>query len=334
LRLALRILLVLLLLALLSAGWLGYVLQAPLAPPQAETLLLVPPGWPVRRIAAELESAGVIRSRRTFLVAHILAGRPSLKAGEYLFTSPAGVLQVHDRLAQGDIYFHQVVIPEGFNLWEVAQALAASGLGTREEFLQLAQQETSLIADLDPGAASLEGYLFPDTYRFTRTQSPRDIVAVMVRRFRREAAALGLESDFRRVVTMASIVEKETSIPEERGLVAGVFYNRLARNMTLAADPTVVYAALLDGRYRGAIYRSDLQADSPYNTYLRRGLPPGPIANPGRAALQAALQPAATDYLFFVADAQGRHRFARTYAEHNRNVQAYRRALQENTARP
>lgn len=316
-----------LLVAVLITGWLSYVVLAPLPPAQGETYVLLPSGWSVRRIAAELESAGVIRSRRAFLLWHYAGGRSALKAGEYRFAQPASAHRVYERLARGDIHFHTVVIPEGFHIWEVARALAASGLGSEEEFLELAQNETGLIADLDPAAQTLEGYLFPDTYRFTRTQSPREMVATMVRRFRREAESLGLASDFRRIVTMASIVEKETRVPEERPIVAGVFYNRLARRMALAADPTVVYAALLEGRYRGAIYRSDLQHDSPYNTYRYPGLPPGPIANPGRQSLHAALEPASTDYLYFVSDAQGRHRFARTYAEHNRNVEAYRRAL-------
>jgi UPF0755 protein len=151
----------------------------------------------------------------------------------------------------------------------------------------------------------------------------------MVHRFKQEAKNLGLDTDVHRVVTMASIVEKETAVPEERAEVASVYYNRLAKNMTLAADPSVIYAALLNNRYRGTIYQSDLQFDSPYNTYKFAGLPPGPIANPGRAALQAAMHPAQTSYLFFVADAQGHHRFAQTAEEHSRNVAAYRKAMAE-----
>jgi UPF0755 protein len=319
--------------ALLAAGLAAWLLVAPMEPP-GEVSVMVRPGWTVRRMAQELEAQGVIRSRYAFLAWHTLGGRPLLQAGEYRFSGPRNVRAVHDKMARGEIHFYSVTFPEGFNLFDVAQALSAAGLGSREEFLELARTQTSLIEDLDPAARSLEGYLFPDTYRFTRTQTPQEMLAVMVRRFRREAADLGLTADFRRTVTMASIVEKETRIPEERPIVAGVFYNRLARNIALAADPTVVYAALLEDRYRGAIYRSDLQSDSPYNTYRRTGLPPGPIANPGREALRAALEPAATDYLYFVSDAQGRHRFARTYAEHNRNVQAYRKALAEAAASP
>ncbi|HMC31027.1 MAG TPA: endolytic transglycosylase MltG, partial [Candidatus Angelobacter sp.] len=186
--------------------------------------------------------------------------------------------------------------------------------------------DAPLIADLDPAAKSLEGYLFPDTYSFTRAQDLQDIMLTMVRRFRQEAKQIGLSSDVHRVVTMASIVEKETAAPEERPLVASVYYNRLEKGIAFDADPTVIYAALLEGRYRGAIYQSDLQNNSPYNTYKNAGLPPGPIANPGRSALLAAMRPAQSRYLYFVSDNNGRHRFASTLEEHNQNVLAYRRA--------
>ena len=200
------------------------------------------------------------------------------------------------------------------------------------------------IRDLDPAATSLEGYLFPDTYGFTRTQTMHDIIGVMVHRFRREAEQLGLVCavnanapvqpasasgcpNIRAVVTMASIIEKETAVPEERPLVASVYNNRLHTGIALAADPTVIYAALVAGRYAGTIRQADLQFDSPYNTYRHPGMPPGPIANPGRASLQAALHPANTNFLYFVSDGNGHHRFARTLDEHSRNVAAYRRAI-------
>jgi UPF0755 protein len=269
----------------------------------------------------------VVRSVPAFLLLHYARGERTLKAGEYRFDHPATPLEVYDRLARGDAITHTVVVPEGFSLFEIAGAIEAAGLATREQFLRVASSETSLVSDLDPAAASLEGYLFPDTYQFSRVQTTRDLAAAMVRRFRQEAHALVLSSDVRRVVTLASIVEKETSVPEERPLVAGVYVNRLQKNMVLAADPTVVYAAQLAGRYRGTLYQSDLEFDSPYNTYRYAGLPPGPIANPGRAALEAAMKPAATDYYYFVADNQGAHRFARTAEEHARNVAAYRHAV-------
>ncbi|HZI55152.1 MAG TPA: endolytic transglycosylase MltG, partial [Verrucomicrobiae bacterium] len=187
--------------------------------------------------------------------------------------------------------------------------------------------------DLDPQAPSLEGYLFPDTYHFTRTQSLHDMAAAMVRRFRQAAKETGLNQNFHSVVTMASIIEKETGAPEERPEVASVFYNRLQKHMVLATDPSVIYAALLNGRYSGVIHQSDLHFDSPYNTYRSAGMPPGPISNPGKASLQAALHPAQTDYLYFVSDNQGHHRFARTDAEHIANVQAYRKAVAQSVNR-
>jgi UPF0755 protein len=211
-------------------------------------------------------------------------------------------------------------------MFDIAAAMEAAGLGPQQEFLNAARTNLFLISDLDPQARSLEGYLFPDTYQFTRTQSVGEMIGVMVKRFRQEAHDLGLNGNLLRAVTLASIIEKETAVREERALVAGVYENRLARNIALAADPTVIYAALLAGRYQGAIHQSDLQFDSPYNTYKYPGLPPGPIANPGRDSLRAAAHPAETDFLYFVSDNQGHHRFARTLEEHARNVIAYRRA--------
>ncbi len=328
-----------LLLVLVAAAWMAWAVLMPVRPAGPKFVMLRP-GWSSRHIARELRNAGVIRSSTAFLLAHYVIHPKSLKAGEYKFDQSATVLDVHDRIARGDIYVHTVVVPEGFNMYEIAAAIEQAGLGSRADFLKLAQSDTSLISDLDPQARSLEGYLFPDTYEFTRTQSLTDILNVMVRRFRQETRALGLDvvpvnsaqprPDVHRIVTMASIVEKESAVPEERPLIAGVYYNRLEHNIALDADPSVIYAALLAGRYQGVIHQSDLELDSPYNTYRHAGLPPGPIANPGRDALRAALHPQPTDYLYFVSDAQGHHRFARTLDEHSRNVAAYRRAVTQN----
>jgi len=308
---------------LVAAAFLAYGLLVPATPSQQSVMLR--PGASARTIAAELRNAGIIRSRYAFLAMHYFRVKP-LKAGEYLFDRPANAIEIYNRLAHGDIVIHTVVVPEGYNLWDVATSFEASGLATRGEFLDAARKNHAMINDLDPTAQSLEGYLFPDTYRFTRTQSLTDMLTVMTRRFRQEARAIGLNSDFHKVVTMASIVEKETGAPEERPLVAGVYYNRLGNGMFLGADPTVVYAALLANRYNGVIHQSDLDSDSPYNTYRVAGLPPGPIANPGRASLAAALHPQQTDFLYFVSDGNGHHRFARTGAEHDKNVALYRHA--------
>jgi len=310
----------------LGAAWLAYGLFLPAGPTQ-EKLVQLKPGSSARHIAADLAGAGIVRSQYAFLLWHYLHGRKPLKAGEYAFDHRATTREVYDRIARGDVYFQTLVVPEGYNIFDIATAVEEAGLGKREDFLKVARTETALVRDLDPQAPSLEGYLFPDTYHFTRTQSLHDMAAAMVRRFRQAARDAGLTGNFHDVVTMASIVEKETGAPAERPEVASVFYNRLEKHMVLATDPSVIYAALLNNRYSGVIHQSDLHFDSPYNTYRYAGLPPGTIANPGLASLKAALHPAQTDYLYFVSDNQGHHRFARTDAEHATNVQAYRRAV-------
>jgi UPF0755 protein len=318
--------------ALALAGWAAWQLHAPVTPP-ANTYLLLRPGYSTRRIAAELKKAGVIRNEHVFWLWHLLKPKPTLKAGEYLFEHEATLPQVYDRIAHGDIYFHVVTIPEGYTIFDIAKAIEDAGLGSAENFLHIAETQTELIADLAPEAKSLEGYLFPETYRFTRTQSQQDMAAAMVHQFRTMAQEIGLgvgpNPDIPRVVTMASIVEKETAAPEERPLVAGVYYNRLAQNMALDADPSVIYAELLAGTYQGSLHHADLSVNSPYNTYRFPGLPPGPIGNPGRSALQAALHPEDSKFLYFVSDGNGHHRFASSLEEHNRNVAAYRRSLNQ-----
>jgi UPF0755 protein len=316
--------------ALAGAGWFAWALLTPTEPP-AKTFVLLHPGYSTHRIAAELKSAGVIRSELAFVLWHYIHRRP-LQAGEYLFEKAANVIDVQKRLARGDVYFHTVVVPEGFTIFDIARAVEAAGLGPSEDFLKVAQSDTALVADLAPGAPSLEGYLFPDTYQFSRMQTMQDMAAAMVKQFRQVARQIELISapgptDLKRTVIMASIIEKETAVPEERPLVASVYYNRLAKNIALDADPSIIYAELLAGTYSGALHHDDMRFDSPYNTYRHAGLPPGPIGNPGKSSLEAAMHPAQSDYYYFVADAQGHHRFARTIEEHNKNVDAYRRAV-------
>jgi UPF0755 protein len=300
------------------------------AGPPAETFVEVVPGMGSRTIAALLAGQGVIRSPYAFDFWHVLRGG-TLKAGEYRFVQPATLPEVYTRLVRGDVYTRTVTIPEGFNLFDIAQAVQDAQLGSKESFLNAANQDVGLIADLDPGAKNLEGYLFPDTYRFQRHQPPSQLLAAMVRRFRQSSASIGVAGDYHRIVTLASLVEKETPVAEDRPLVASVLENRLAKDMPLMTDPTVIYAALLEKRYRGAIYESDLKRDSAYNTYRHAGLPPGPICSPGIASLQAAMHPADSKFLYFVADAgaSGHSRFATTLEEHERNVSAYRRGLKD-----
>ena len=295
--------------------------------PTGQKFVLLRPGYSTRRIAAELKSAKVIRSEYSFVIWHYFHRKHSLKAGEYLFESPANEIDVHKRLVRGDIYVYTVVIPEGYTMFDIANAIQESGLGSRDEFLKIAQSETALVSDLAPEAHSLEGYLFPNTYQFTRTQSMPEMVSAMVKQFRQIAQQIGLTNDVQKTVTMASIIEKETGIPDERPLVASVYYNRLANHIALDADPSVIYAELLKGNYQGALHHADMRIDSPYNTYRHPGLPPGPIGNPGKSSLEAAMHPAQTDYYYFVSDGNGRHRFAHSLEEHNRNVAAYRRAM-------
>ena len=315
-------------LAVLGAGggWMYWALWTPTTPP-GQQFVLLHPGYSTRRIATELKSAGVIRSADAFVFWHYLHRKHSLKAGEYLFEKTADAREVHDRLARGDVYVHTVVIPEGYTMFDIAQAIEQAGLGSSQDFLKVAQSDTALISDLAPEAQTLEGYLFPSTYEFTRLQTMNDIAGVMVKHFRQIAREIGLNEDVQRTVTLASIIEKETAVPEERPLVASVYYNRLARNVALQADPSVIYAELLKGSYSGALHHADMQFHSSYNTYTHVGLPPGPIGNPGKDSLIAALHPATSDYLYFVSDGNSHHRFARNLKEHNKNVAAYRRAV-------
>jgi len=323
-----------LLVALAVGGWVAWQVHVPLTPP-ANASILLRPGYSTRRIAVELKKAGVIRSVLAFRLWHALHPKPSLKAGEYRFEREATLPQVYDRIARGDIYFHVVTIPEGYTMFDIAKTMEDAGLGSAADFLHIAETQTQLISDLAPDAKSLEGYLFPNTYQFTRTQSLEEMAATMVHQFRQVAQQIGLNSgvnsgvnaEVPHVVTMASIVEKETAAPEERPRVASVYYNRLARKMALDADPSVIYAELLTGTYQGSLHHADLAVNSPYNTYRFPGLPPGPIGNPGKSALEAALHPDSTKFFYFVSDGNGHHRFARSLEEHNRNVTAYRRSL-------
>jgi UPF0755 protein len=336
-----------------AGGWFAWAVLTP-AEPSGPTFVLLHPGYSTRRIAAELKEAGIIRSEEAFVLWHYVHRTRSLKAGEYLFDKPSNIIDIQKRLRRGDIYFRTVVVPEGFTMFDIARAIEAAGLGPAGDFLKVAQSDTALIADMAPGARSLEGYLFPDTYEFSRMMTMQDMAAAMVKQFRQVAHQIGLISDVaylrraklhvaaqittdtpqeagpndvERTVIMASIVEKETAVAEERPLVASVYYNRLSKRIALDADPSIIYAELLAGTYQGALHHADMQFNSPYNTYRNAGLPPGPIGNPGRSALEAAMHPAQSDFYYFVADAQGHHRFARTMEEHNKNVAAYRKAM-------
>ncbi len=296
---------------------------------EAERFVEIPSGAGSRAIGEQLVAAGVVRDDLTFRVALFLTGEArALKAGEYRFSEPLSAVAVVHRLARGDVYTRALTFREGLTAAEMARHYEERGFGTAERFLTAARN-TALIEDLDPDARDLEGYLFPNTYPLSRTATADDLVRRMVALFRNamdeelrsEAARQGFS--VREVVALASLIEKETGLEEERPLVAAVYRNRLRIGMGMQADPTVIYALMLAGRWDGNITRADLQFDSPYNTYRYRGLPPGPIANPGLASLRSALAPADVDYLYFVSRNDGSHVFSRTLAEHNRAVREW-----------
>jgi UPF0755 protein len=319
-----------LLLVLVAIGTIAFALLVPMGP-QTATYVDVLPGTPSSEIARQLKQQGIIRSKYVFLALRVVRGG-TLKAGEYRFDHPLPMTEVWEKIRRGEVYTVEVTIPEGSNIFDIAARVEAAGLGSKASVLAAARQDASMVQDLDPQAPSLEGYLFPDTYRFSMHTDPQEMMMTMVKRFRAAATRIGLNTSVHTTVTLASLVEKETPVDAERPLVASVFNNRLAKSMPLMTDPSVIYAALLEGRYRGTIYQSDLQADSSYNTYRHAGLPPGPICNPGLKSLEAAMHPAATDYLYFVAasaDPSGKSRFSATIEEHAKDVQAYRRAVRQ-----
>ena len=284
-------------------------------------------GMSSRDIAAELARQGVVRADWIFLVVRALHPQAKLQAGEYRFGEPQTPWQIFGKIQRGEIFYQDFTVPEGSNIFDIATLADSLGGGLKSgDFLRAAADPAS-IRDLDPAAPSLEGYLFPSTYRVTHHTTAAQLCHMMTMEFRKRWHALA-GADVHRATTLASLVEKETGSAAERAMVASVFENRLARNMPLQCDPSTVYAALLENRYRGTIYKSDLASQNPYNTYMHAGLPPGPIANPGVASLTAALHPATTDYLYFVArpSAPGSHHFSATLAEHEKAVATFRGA--------
>lgn len=289
----------------------------------------IPAGTSPRAIGDTLVATGVVRDELTYRVALALTGAARhLKAGEFRFDRPMTPREVIDKIARGEFDLVNITFREGLTIAEMAPLFEAQGLGSAEAF-RTAAREVTLVADIDLEARDLEGYLFPDTYRVSRHVDPAEMIHVMVDRFLRaltpdlRAAASAGGLTLRQLVTLASIVEKETGSAPERPLVAAVYSNRLRIGMGLQCDPTVIYALQRAGKYDGNLRRDDLSFDSPYNTYRYSGLPPGPIAAPGKESLQAAAHPDSADYLFFVSKNDGTHAFARSLDEHNRNVQKY-----------
>jgi UPF0755 protein len=323
-----RILAVLLLLCLIGAGAAYHSLDRPFAGFREVAFVEIPKGASTRAIAQMLVEAGVIEHPWQFLLTRGLRQSSKLQAGEYRFEKPASTLDVFSRIARGDVFYYELAIPEGQNLFDIGAAVEKLGLMSAREFLAAAR-DPAPIHDLAPLAPSLEGYLFPDTYRVTRHTSAGELCRILTQRFRTEWKRLGASADVHRTVTLGSLIEKEAAVPADRPLIASVFQNRLKLGMKLDCDPTTVYAALLEGRYRGKIHQSDLASPNPYNTYQHAGLPPGPIASPGAASLRAVLEPAETDYIYFVArpDGSGRHQFSKDIAAHRQAANQYRRGL-------
>jgi UPF0755 protein len=323
----------------LAYGW--WVLRPYQGYAGTEKLVDVAPGTGAARILEQLRREGVLANplvTRGYLV-YVLKN-PPLQAGEYRFSGPMTFPEVLRKLIRGDVVSRTVTVVEGFTLEDIAGQLAQAGAGSREAFLAR-MRSPALIADLDPAATDLEGYLFPETYRFRVGTSEAEIVATMVKTFRTRferhvrpllagagpgmAGAAATPPSVREVMTLASIVEKEARANAERPVIAGVYRNRLMRHMGLDADPTVIFALRRLGRWDGTIHHDDLRVDSPYNTYRYAGLPPGPICSPGLASLEAAARPAEVPYLYFVSRNDGTHVFASTLAEQNRNVDLWQR---------
>jgi len=329
-----RILLVVMLCAALGGGWFAWQQFTWAAEPfrgfsGSEQFVEIPAGTGPQAIGRLLVNAGVVHDALSWRLALARTGDATrLKAGEYRFTEAATPAEVIARLVRGDVYLRTVTFREGLTIRQMAEIYERAGLGASADFVEAARQG-DLVRDLDPAAATLEGYLFPDTYLLPRRASAEDLVRLMVSRFerawsddlRRDAQRSGFST--REAVTLASIVEKETGRADERPLVAAVYRNRLGKRMGLQCDPTVIYALERRGGFDGNLTRADLALDSPYNTYKHAGLPPGPIAAPGKASLEAALRPARVDYLYFVSRNDGSHAFAATLDEHNRNVQKF-----------
>jgi UPF0755 protein len=324
---------VLVLLVLVAGGALGFMYMRVNQPYRgwdgAEQFVEIPPGAGSVGIGDRLVDAGVIRDRSTYRTALWMTGQARhLKAGDYRFDRAMTPFEAIDKIARGDVYVINVTFPEGLTMMEMAKIFESHQLGSASSFIKAAK-DPAPIRDLDPAANDLEGYLFPETYALPRRTDAAKLVRLMVAAFTHaftpelRAAAAATNRTVRQTVTLASIVEKETAKPEERPIVAAVYANRLRIGMALQCDPTVIYALQRAGVFTGNLRRDDLSFDSPYNTYRYPGLPPGPIASPGKASLEAVVRPADVDYVYFVSRNDGSHEFARTLEEHNRNVQKF-----------
>ncbi len=316
----------------LALFYLQIYFQTPAAPDAEEQIVTIAAGSSLRQIAAGLADSGLIR-HRTMFIAYVKWWQPGphLQAGEYALRASMSPEQIVEILRQGKVRHYSLMIPEGLTVREIAAMVAEQQFGDAPT-IQALMSDPAFIASLNLETPSLEGYLFPDTYHLPRSISEKALLTLMVDTLRENytdetanrAAQLGLTQH--EVLTLASLIEKEAQVDDERPLISAVYHNRLRKGMRLQCDPTVIYA--LGEHFDGNIRKQDLKIDSPYNTYRYRGLPPGPIANAGRRSLEAAVNPAAVDYLYFVATgSKGRHKFSRTLQKHNRAVQQYIRKM-------
>lgn len=335
-RALLRIGLILAILLAISGSFFTYWVNLSLKTPHthsAEQLFVIEPGMGRKAIVRKLVQEGIVKQSLPLLVyMTVQPAKANLQAGEYLFDSPITPIQVLEKINRGQVATLQLTIPEGYDRFDIVETLIAGQIGDREE-LEKAVKDTSLIADLDPEAKDLEGYLFPDTYTYTHRTDAQQFVALMVKRYkqiltperRKRAEELGMT--LRQVLILASLIEREAKHDEERPLVSSVFHNRLKKGMKLDCDPTFIYAAKLEGVWDKNVNNpSHRRRNSPYNTYAYPGLPPGPIASPGIKSIDAALNPASADYIYFVVNsADGHHKFSSTENEHLKAVAQYRR---------
>jgi len=311
----------------------AYLVTQPHPLPGNDVVVDIPSGYRSEEIIDLLLDNGILESRIPALVyLYFSPYRGRLQAGEYLFDESLTVEGVFKKLAGGEVRLYMFTIPEGLRISQIALRWEEAGLGTSEDFLNASSAALSDVLEINPDAVSVEGHLFPETYSFPREVTAPEAVDAMLGGFRN--AVRRLEEtvdrsewplDLNDVLVLASMIESEAAVPDERVVISSVFHNRLERGVKLDCDPTVIYALIQDGNYRGRLLREDLTFDSPYNTYVYGGLPPGAISNPGFASLLAAVQPDESDYMFFVRSEGSRHAFSRTLTEHNRAVAAYRR---------
>ncbi len=329
-----RFLLLAAILILFLTSWFVFeFLSTPKSPPE-KILYEIERGEGAKSLAEHLKEKGILQKKMTFLIGHSLFySQKTIKAGEYVFDLPLSIQKILHIITNGEILLHAATIPEGLTRMEIADHLESLDFSERQAFMK-ASEDTTAISVIDSEARDLEGYLFPETYFFSKGVTTEKIVRSMTTQFKdtfseewtRRSDEIGLT--IREIVILASLIEKETSLPDERPLVSAVFHNRLKKQMKLDCDPTIIYALKQDGQFKDRLRTKDLRLDSPYNTYLYRGLPPGPIANPGKDSIAAALYPADKDFLFFVSKNDGSHHFSRSFREHQNAVNKFQRNKQ------